>query len=161
MSESFALRDKDPHNLLTVVTSSPVIHGKDGHLSGDWELRSNWFSLDCIIDYSSTITKELEHIIIWDWLGQSQQLFWILILYKVDITLNSSVVVRGMAVKRRPCWHFRGCGWGCVRGKVSYMKGCEYSLLNWHRTFEFVLHFIRCDTVTVSSNQINIIISSI
>ena len=28
----------------------------------------------------------------------------------------------------------------------------------WARTFEYVLHFVGCDTVTVSSNQIIIII---
>ena len=42
----------------------------------------------------------------------------------------------------------------CVRGKASCREGCVDSL-SWHGShFEFELHFVRCDTMTVSPNQI-------
>ena len=44
------------------------------------------------------------------------------------------------------------CFWACVRREAPAEKGVKIS---WHGSpFKFVLHFVRCNTVTVSSNQI-------
>ena len=47
-----------------------------------------------------------------------------------------------------------------VSGGKPLQEGCEDSLLSWHGYVLHgnVLHFVRCDMTTVSSNQIIIII---
>ena len=40
--------------------------------------------------------------------------------------------IQGMTAKLRPCLRFRACGWGCVRWKAPYRKGCGwYVKLTW------------------------------
>ena len=79
----------------------------------------------------------------------------------LSMTLNSPVVVQGMTVKLRPCLRFRACGWGCVRWKAPAGKGVV-GLLSWHGShfWVYILHFVRCVTVTVLPNQIIIIIKT-
>ena len=55
------------------------------------------------------------------------------------------------------CRRFRVYGWGCVDGKPPTGKSMV-CLADMARTFEYVLHFVRCITVTVSPNLIMIII---
>ena len=56
--------------------------------------------------------------------------------------------VQGMTVKLRPFLCFRAYGWGCVGWKAPAGG-------------ELLLHFVRCDMVTVSPNQIIIIMCCI
>ena len=74
------------------------------------------------------------------------------------MTLNSKAVVQGMTVKLWLCLCFRAWGWGSARWKAPCMWECG-KFVKLTRTFEFVLHFVRCDAVTVSSKQIIIIIN--
>ena len=84
--------------------------------------------------------------------------------YVLGMTLNSSVGL-GYDVKSSVPWRL-DCGHACAFGRVdeavsggkpSAGKGVV-GMLSSNRTFEFVLHFVRCVTVTVSPNQIIIII---
>ena len=72
-----------------------------------------------------------------------------------------SIVIQSMTVKLQPCLCFRACGQGHVKLKAPCKKQCEDSMLSWQcgtvHKFEFVLHFDRCDTVTVSPNYITLI----
>ena len=69
------------------------------------------------------------------------------------LSLNSSVVVHGMTVK------LRACGWGYVMWKAPFQeKVWIIYYADIACTFECALHYVKCDTVTVSPNQIIVII---
>ena len=80
-----------------------------------------------------------------------------LIRCALGMTLNLSVVAQGMTVNLQPCLRFRACRWGCVRWKAPCRKGCGWA--DMARTFEYVLHFVRCVLVTMSPKQIHRIVS--
>ena len=85
-----------------------------------------------------------------------------LICCVLGMTVNSSVVVQEMKVKLRPCrpMRFRTFRWGCVRWKAPCMKGCGwYVKLTWLAFLSlYYIICVRCLTVTVSPNQIIILI---
>ena len=89
---------------------------------------------------------------------------WFLVLFRQTLIfclelLNSSVVVQGKTDKLWPRFRIWTCGWSRFWWKIPAGKGAV-DLLSWHGSnFEFVLHFVRCYTVTVSPNQIIILIS--